>query len=160
MAARLASLPATISATPIFAQMEKHERMKRQAESTLAKLEALGATTDEPAEIKDYLLFLKSIRDFLKNSDSPKVRTFIVRTLVKRIHYTPEAVYVNFMTARTYVDRLLDTNSQPSMGGNTFRSLNKKGTSGFETASPGNVKPDPSKILGVGCSNTLTNGGP
>jgi site-specific DNA recombinase len=78
LAERLSSLPATISPTPIFKQMEKLEGIKNTAQSKLTQLDRAGATVDEPAELKDYRLFLATLREILKVSDCPNTRAYIL----------------------------------------------------------------------------------
>lgn len=154
LAERLASMPSTISPTPKFAQMEKLEGLKRQAQTKLSTLQSLGATTDEPIELKDYQLFLGSLNDLLNSGESAKLKTFIIRALVKEIHYTPEAVHVNFLTARTYVKKFLERELQIPFDELSPDSGQKNRADG-QTVSPISTLRHPPKKNGVGCSNTL-----
>ena len=154
LAERLSSLPATISPTPIFKQMEKLEGIKNEAQSKLTQLDKAGATVDLPAELKDYKLFLASLREILKESDCPKTRTYIVRQLVKSVQVSPEAVFINFMTGTSYVRQFLERESgQARDSKSDFSDAENKKGANDSLASP--LCPAPK---GVRSSNTLTNG--
>ena len=153
LAERLSSLPATIAPTPIFRQMEKLEGIKGAAQLRLSQLDQAGATVDAPAELKDYRLFLATLREILRASDCPKTKTFIARQLIKNIQVTPEAVFVNFMTGTSYVQQFLRREAgQTGDLKAVSEAENKKGT---DENFVGPLSPD---FLRVGSSNSLTNG--
>lgn len=79
LAERLATLPETISATPIYKQMEKLEERKREAQSKLSELQSSGFVKDEPCELQDFQRFLKAVSEILRRDDNLKVRQKVIR---------------------------------------------------------------------------------
>jgi hypothetical protein len=102
MAERLASLPATISPTPVYKQMEKLEEKKKQAQERLKKLQASGAFKDEPVPLQDYLRFLKAVGELMKNEEDVKFRSKVVRLLVDKLLIIPEGFEVYLRVGEGY----------------------------------------------------------
>jgi site-specific DNA recombinase len=165
MAERLVSLPASVSPAPIYAQMEKLQKMKAEAERALAEISSQRLVVDPPAELKDFELFLATLRGWLKKTDKPHVRALIARTLIKKIVVSETSVDVHFFVGESYVQIFLGgMNSRKrkgagadAMAAEDSGAENKKrddGSSGIPANSSGFCVP----TRGVGCSNTLTFG--
>ncbi len=107
MAERLVSLPASVSPAPIYSQMEKLEKMKAEAERALTEISSKRVMIDPPAELKDFQIFLSTLKSWLKKSDSPNVRALIARTLIKKIVVSEVSVEVHFFIGETYVQIFL-----------------------------------------------------
>lgn len=107
LAERLVSLPASISPAPIYAQMEKLQKMKSEAERALAEISAQRMVIDPPAELKDFQLFLATLKGWLKKSDKPHIRARIVRTLIKKIVVSETSVDMHFFVGESYVQIFL-----------------------------------------------------
>ncbi len=152
---RLATLPKSISATPIYHQMEKLESLKKDAENNLRKLELNGVGSSEPIGLKTYAIFRESLREMLKLNNSAKMKAQIARFLIRSIKVHSDGFDINWAFGEDYVKCLLaswQTLNKPS-GRNTGLSQNNRGAQTYYFTT--NVTPDTKK---VGCSNMLTNG--
>jgi site-specific DNA recombinase len=159
MAERLVSLPASVSPSPIYSQMEKLEKMKAESERALSEISSKRVMIDPPAELKDFQIFLSTLRSWLKKSDNPNVRALIARTLIKKIVVSDVSVDVHFFIGETYVQIFMgevDKRKKKSVGMTEMvadsGAEDKKKDGGFSDI--------PKKIptRQVGCSNTLTVG--
>ncbi len=103
LAERLASLPESISPTPVYKQMEKLEEKRRDAQTKLSRMQSDGFVKDEPAALGDYQLFLKAVSDLLKSDQNFKFRIKIIRFLVHKILIIPEGFEVHFKVGESYV---------------------------------------------------------
>ena len=146
MAERLLSLPMTISPTPIYHQMEKLEGHRREAEIRLAKLKDAGVLKDPPAEMRDFRIFLESVRDILKNSDESKLRAKVVQALVRKIVVNQDGFEIHFKVGETYIKIFLNETENQDLG-------QKKGAGTL------NSSPYSKKNLEVFGSSTCINGG-
>lgn len=103
MAERLATLPQSISPTPIYKQMEKLEERKKEAQSKITELQSSGFIKDEPSELQDFQRFLKAIGGLLQSDDNPKIRLKIVRFLVHKVNVIPDGFEAHFKVGESYV---------------------------------------------------------
>lgn len=130
MAERLATLPESISPTPIYKQMEKLEEKKKEAQNKITQMQSTGYIKDEPCEIQDFQKFLKSVRELLKREDNLKVRMKIIRLLVYKIHIIPDGFEAHFKVGESYVKIFLinfeKTKRQSDQGENQFTDLQKR----------------------------------
>lgn len=162
IAERLASLPATVSPTPVYKQMEKLEEKKKQAQDKLGKLQASGAFKDEPASLQDYLRFLKAVGELMKNEQDIKFRSKVVRLLVEKVLIIPEGFEVYFRIGEAYTkvflakyDELKTQNKRGRGGSLGPLKIDLKIKRGHSGVSLG----DTSHFLGFLSSHTCNNGG-
>lgn len=151
---RLASLPSTISPTPVYKQMEKLEDLKREAQQSLGRLESGGAAVGVPVELKSYKVFREALLSLLKQSDSPKIKAQIARYLIRWIKVHPDGLDINWAFGDGYVKSAL-ISWEDAQSGLSSRNINfgqKKGTENLD------FSPKSPSAQGVVCSNMLTNG--
>jgi len=67
LAGRLAQLPKTVSAAPVFKQMERIEGSKREEQKRLATLQSIDPIRDVPAPLKSYQSFLNGLADLAQD---------------------------------------------------------------------------------------------
>jgi hypothetical protein len=82
--------------------MEKLEAHKNEAQTKLAKFQEMGSAKDDPANLKDFKLFLCSRKEMLSD-DSPQIRAKIIQKLVKEIIVTQEGFEIYFNVGATYI---------------------------------------------------------
>ncbi len=150
LSARLATLPDTIDATPIYRQMEKLQDMKKAAEEKRNALKSSGCIKDPPADLKTYTAFREYMRNMLLQNDSPKTRAQILRSVVRKILITPEGATVKMQTGSTFIKIYLNQFCENDGGApeEFDQALNKK------RAMDQALSPTNPKKLGVGGSNT------
>ena len=136
LAERLSELPKTVSAAPIYAQMEKLEGEKARAVMRLSQCEAGSDTHDEPVELSEYREFLKSLNQLARDEKATDSRCKIVQALIHRIEITSEGYEVKFHAGKQYVEGGLAEAGPPSSGAEAGKGL-----------------------LSLNGSNSLTNGG-
>ena len=73
MAERLATLPESISPTPIYKQMEKLEERKKEAQSKIAQMQSSGFVKDETCELHDLQRFLKAKKEHMIKQVNRKI---------------------------------------------------------------------------------------
>jgi hypothetical protein len=151
MAERLASLPSTISPTPVYKQMEKLEEKKKEAQNKLAQQQASGAFKDEPASLQEYLRFLKAVGELMKNESDVKFRSKIIRLLVDKVLIVPEGFEAYFRIGETYTKVFLARFDE-------LKTQDKKGRGG-SLGHSGVALGDASHFLGFFSSHTCKSGG-
>ena len=159
MAERLLSLPETVSATPIYRQMEKLEERRKEAQENLTKLQSSGFIKDEPAQFQDFQRFLKALAEWLRKDDNPKVRQKLIRFLVHKITIIPDGFEAHFRVGESYVKIFL---IKLESGKAQAKMINLGATGRFETTStqPPLGRTDASQFLGLDSSNTCHIGAP
>jgi site-specific DNA recombinase len=115
LAERLAELPKTISASPIYKQMERLEQLKAAEEERLRSLDAGPGGTDEPAALVSYQAFLESLRHLAEDPEAKHERAEVVKALIHRIEVQPEGIKVHYLVGKNYIDR-----EQASAGSRLF----------------------------------------
>ena len=96
LAERLSQLPKSVSATPIFKQMEKVEKLKKEAEAKLQEIKKMGARLSEPPiDLKSYEKFLESLKSIMKTA-SPEMKSKIIRRLIHRIEVGKKEVKIYY----------------------------------------------------------------
>ena len=94
LAERLSQLPKSVSATPIFKQMERVEKAKTKAEKQLEEMQKQGhQTNDPPIGMKSYTTFLSSLKHLIKGSD-PEIKAKIIKRLIHRIEVGEKKVKI------------------------------------------------------------------
>lgn len=145
---RLASLPSSVSPTPIYKQMEKLEALKKEAELKLRQLESGGVAVGMPIELKSYEVFRERLRDFLKGNPVPEAKATIARYLIRWIKVHPDGFDINWALGDSYVKCVLASWSDSKNSEKSDGLKAKKRAEGFA------FSPTPAPE-GVGCSNTV-----
>ncbi len=152
---RLSELPSTVSATPIFKQMEKLEELKRQDEELLAKTKA-NQQRDKPMDVKSFTRILGQINATRKNLDDGW-KAKIIEKLVHKVELFPNRLAIHFYVGQS----LLQGESLSKEGGSPFffsaeqkSSRKRKSLNQLRALHSNTAKPP------VGSSNTIDYGEP
>ncbi len=98
MAERLAQLPKTVSAKPIFHQMEKVENLKAETEEQIKILHSQNDYMGElPANLLDYEQFIKHLRSLFFEFQDKEIQAKIIQRLIKRIEVSETAAKIHFI---------------------------------------------------------------
>ncbi len=155
LAERLSQLPKTVSAAPVFKQMEKLESAKAQAEERIEGLsKAEQRTSQPPMNLKDYTIFLESLRS-LMIGDNPVVKAKIIKRLIHRIEVGEREVRIHYNVGNTLLREPLD------LGSRLF--LHPKQGKVIEWTKKSSDQEDPvaaQSFFYQMCSNSLTIGAP
>lgn len=96
LAERLSELPKSVSATPIFKQMEKLTEANKLYEKQLRALRESGEMIQEkPIEFKHYKSLLESLRGFWMIGDS-ETRSKIIQWLIYKIEVNRDSVTIHY----------------------------------------------------------------
>ncbi|MBT4760066.1 MAG: recombinase family protein [Bdellovibrionaceae bacterium] len=96
LAERLAQLPKSVSASPVFKQMEKLEALKLECEKNIEEAKRLGSgPEDKPVGLKSYTKFLSSLQDLFKNGP-PEIKAKIIQRLIHRIELGEKEVKIYY----------------------------------------------------------------
>lgn len=103
LAERLATLPQSVSPTPVYKQMEKLEERKLMAQKQISERQSKGIIKDEPADLRDFQSFTLAIKQLLRMEESNKIKIKIINYLVHRINIIPDGFEVHFKVGESYV---------------------------------------------------------
>jgi len=103
LAERLAQLPKTVSAAPVFRQMEKLEQAKAEHQARLSLLERETAY-DRPAALADYQRFTAALRSLAHDKDAAETRAQIVQRVLTKVEILPEGYRLYFAVGQGHVD--------------------------------------------------------
>ncbi len=96
LAERLAELPKSVSAAPIYKQMELIEIKKAETKKSLHEIKENGVSSKEPPiEFKKYNSFLNSIKDVLDNGDH-ELKSKLIKRLVHKVIPSQTSVEIQF----------------------------------------------------------------
>jgi site-specific DNA recombinase len=140
LAERLAELPKTVSATPIYAQLEKLEAMKKQHEEAMNEL-SQGPSKAKLAKVEMFEAFAKHYREFIVKGMDADQKKQAIQKFIRKVEISPETVKVHFITDEEHFDEEL------------HRKRRGSGLSGFRRP-----KAEDSDFFISEGSNTLTNG--
>lgn len=95
LAEHLAKIPKDMDPTPIFEQMRKIEKDKKDLKEQMESFkEALSEK--KPMAFKDYRSFLEGIGKLLKTNNSPELRRKVCERLIHKIELMPEGFIIHF----------------------------------------------------------------
>ncbi len=149
LAEHLTKLPMDVSPQPVFNQMQKIEKLKKEVGKEIDALGEKEIKNQPPIDFDNYKDFLRKFKKSLKGEDGPEVKRKIAEKLIHKIELLPEGFKLHFYMRAGHFD-------DPSLG--QKKSI-KKGVSIRANPSSGpSAAPqdDMSKLFG---SNSLTNGG-
>ena len=97
LAERLAELPKSVSAGPIYKQMEKIEALRSETKKKLEELKQSGAVLrkEPPIELKKFKPFLESLKTVM-DSDDHELRSKIIKRLVHKVIPSEKGVEIQF----------------------------------------------------------------
>ncbi|GJL79161.1 MAG: cassette chromosome recombinase B [Nitrospinaceae bacterium] len=103
LAERLSQLPKTVSATPIFNQMEKIEVKKTETEKRLGEVKKQkGASLRQPIELKDFQSFLKAVWQVF-NQAEPEVQEKVIKKLIHKIELFQNEVKIYYIVDKEHL---------------------------------------------------------
>ena len=112
LAERLGELPSTVSAKPIYGQMEKLEKAKAEALERLQELESNSGPTQElPADFEDYHKFLKFMGKALSAQTAPEVKARILKRLLYKVEITPQGAVLRYYVGKNHIGRVEQSTS-------------------------------------------------
>jgi hypothetical protein len=144
-----------MSPTPVFAQMQRLDALKTEAQRELDTILQSGASTDLPASLKDYSTYQKLIREVIASGDSPELRTKIIQHLIHKIEVLPNAFRIHYHAGQ---NRFLPLKEGKESGVHTPGSgpfPGQRAHGGPRSLSPPDALPN---FLIFSGSNSLTNG--
>ena len=150
---RLAQLPKSVSATPIFKQMEKIEGLKSEIESQLSSRNLKAPAQAPPMELENYRRFLMSLQKLISGEEH-EIKSKILRRLIHRIDVGKESITISYkLDESSLLREPIELGSRlflcPKQG-KVLEFKNKKGDKGSH--------PVASDFFNVRCSKSLTNG--
>ena len=94
LAERLSQLPKSVSANPIFKQMERVEEAKNKAKKQLEEIERYGGHINSPPiSLKSYRAFVTSLRGLMRQGD-PEIKAKVIKRLIHRIEVGEKEVRI------------------------------------------------------------------
>ncbi|MCB0413224.1 MAG: recombinase family protein [Bdellovibrionales bacterium] len=160
LAERLSELPKSVSAVPIYKQMERIEEEKSGVQKTLKDLKIRGVSSKEPPiELSKFSKFLESLKTIL-NSDDHELRSKIIKRLVHKVIPSENEVEIQFKVCESSLLREpIDLGSRLFLcpkRGQVLKLGIKKGDPKSPPLSPNHL----SNFAPRNSSQTLTNGAP
>lgn len=108
LAERLSELPKSISAAPIYKQMEVIENRKTEAKEQIKALESEGAVC-EPAGLEGFDVFREKLRQIFLTGDGikpdAKLQAKVIEKLVHKVEVGPDSVKEHYFVGKNHVER-------------------------------------------------------
>ncbi|MBL7542559.1 MAG: recombinase family protein [Bdellovibrionaceae bacterium] len=105
LAEHLSKLPKGVSPDPIYAQMQKLEGLKNEAEANLAEVRARGIVNDLPVTFQSYESFCKTLKGILSKEQNSDLRNQVIRRLVKKVEVLPQSFKIHYFVGQENVDK-------------------------------------------------------
>ena len=102
---RLSEIPTDVDATPIYNQMKKIGIMKKELEGKILTARRQGHEHELPAELSDYLEFLKLLKGNGKIVLTPLERQKIIGMLVEKIELLPEGMKIHYFVGTSRIKK-------------------------------------------------------
>lgn len=96
LAERLSELPKSVSAGPIFKQMESIESQREQTEKLLRQFQAEKVNIGKPAELSDFMQFTKGLNDVFRNG-SAETREKVIKRLIHKVEMDLKTVTIHYI---------------------------------------------------------------
>lgn len=103
---RLSQIPASVSATPIFKQMEKVEAAKKEVEERLLKVKDLNLD-DRLVPMKTFKQFAQFTAETLKNNPDFNIRRSLLQKFIHRVEIGEEAVKIYWNLDKEHYEMML-----------------------------------------------------
>lgn len=104
---RLAQLPASVPAEPIYQAMERIHKSRSEEEENLARIQNGEGDFERPVERETYGKFLEGLRAVAENPELQHYRAQIIQTLVQKVEVFPETFKMHFLIGKNYIEREL-----------------------------------------------------
>lgn len=149
MAERLSQLPKTVSPAPIFKQMEKIEAHKKEAELALEQQSYKESPVQNIVKLETFEKFSEQYRRFLTEKADFATRKQMLQKFIKRVEMGTETIKIYWNLDEHHYTKELALKASSLSSEDQKRQRNT--LSDFKSDSA-------SKILGFGCSKSLTFG--
>lgn len=126
LAERLSELPKSVSAAPIYKQMERLELAKKEHEDNLLYMRTTGRTSlDRVVDLEDFEKFAKLYRQYLNEAADPGERKRMFQKFINKIEIGTETVKVHWIVDKDHYKRELALKKAGSraFGGKSGKSL-------------------------------------
>ena len=115
LVARLAELPADVSAAPIYKQLKEIQEVKEKAENSVLELASKGCYGgDEPAILEDYQTFLAVIKWGMEQNSSKEWKSKVIAQLIGKIEVGTDRVKIHWRTGQEWLKTELEGKKKPS----------------------------------------------
>lgn len=104
---RLSQIPKSVSAVPIFKQMERLEANKRGIESRIQEYGRKGQSGDKPVELATYEAFANYLREIMKTEADSGVQAKIIARLIHRVEVGTKSVNIHYYAGQEHFEREL-----------------------------------------------------
>ena len=128
LAERLAELPPTVSAEPIYKQLERLQESKKKAEEVLSRLEG-EKTLQMPSSLESYTAFLNALRGYFEDAANAEQKSRIFKRLIGKIEIGENKVRIHYLVGKDWVEK--------GMGPKSPRSLDFAAAGGSRTLTNG-----------------------
>ncbi len=116
MAERLTLLPKSISAVPVFKQMEKLEIAKKEIEESLAKVKKQPINFEQRiVKVQTFQAFAENYRKFIKNADH-EVKKQMVQKFIKKVEIGVDEVKIHWNLDQEHYERELALRGRSAEG--------------------------------------------
>ena len=119
LAERLSQIPKTVSATPIFKQMEKLEANKNDLQKQIEVTSKVNQSTEKPAALESYDAFTKYLRELMTTSADSSLKAKVIAKLVHRIEVSTKVIKIHYYVGEDHIERNLIELAAPQ-GGKDF----------------------------------------
>jgi site-specific DNA recombinase len=120
LAERLAEIPKSVSAQPIYKQMEKLETVKKDYEDQLAKLKQSGRSSlDRVEDLNKFEDFASHYRRFLSNA-TVQEQKMMLKKFIKKVEVGLDSVKIHWIVDQEHYERELQlekAGAQAALGG-------------------------------------------
>lgn len=104
---RLAQLPPSVPADPIYKAMERIHTAQKEEEQKLEKVQNGDGELERPVDYDTYESFLTRLREI---SNDPKLQHFraqIIQMMVQKVEVFPDSFKIHFLVGKNYIQREL-----------------------------------------------------
>ena len=127
LAERLATIPKTVSAAPIFKQMEKLQNRKEELESALVDLNEGLHPEDKPIEFQSLKNLTAGLERIFKKDEKSELKTKIIQRLISKVEVGKESVKVHFLVGKSSLEKNF-WDFERGQGSKTLTSGARRGT--------------------------------
>jgi site-specific DNA recombinase len=104
LAERLSELPKSVSATPIYAQMERLEGVKKEQELALKDFDLSQPSKERLAKFESFEAFAKSYRSLLLKDLDHDQRKQILQKFIRKVEVGPDSAKVHFIVDQEHIE--------------------------------------------------------
>lgn len=114
---RIGALPKELDPKPLFDQLAKLQKAKKDFEAELRNHAAQSDKDEAPINMEDFLAFTEGLKDLVAKESRPEAIAAIIRKLVHRIEITDEGAIVHYPVGENHFIREFNEvlNSKPQI---------------------------------------------